>query len=196
MDDNLEELFSRHHSNNAGFCRHYLTLYSMVLGMETKSAFEFGSGFSTKTILQALKLTKGSLVTCDNRPLNETAIFYDKETILHFDNWTYLQKDSSLILNDIKDKTFDFVLHDGAHKCNIVDKDIKAIIPRMKTGGLFLLHDTAHPTANYNLIKSVEELNWFKHDCITLPYGYGLTIIVVKEDFGNGKVEIKWTKTI
>lgn len=37
---NLKEIIKNHHANDAGFCRHYLALYSMVLGMETKSVFE------------------------------------------------------------------------------------------------------------------------------------------------------------
>jgi len=191
---NISELIERHHANNAGFCRHYLTLYSIVLGMETKSAFEFGSGFSTKVILMALEKTGGKLITCDRRPLSETSIFYNKNDLEKYSDWKYLQKDSLKAVDDFKDVVFDFVLHDGSHTLPIVKKDMENIIPRMKTGGIFLLHDTAHPTDNYNLIQAVESLTWCKHKFVTLPYGYGLTIVTIEEDFGNGKVEIKWAK--
>jgi predicted O-methyltransferase YrrM len=190
---NIEELIERHHANNAGFCRHYMTLYSIVLGMETKSAFEFGSGFSSKVILTALEKTGGNLTTCDVRPLSQTAIFYDKEEIKN-NNWKYLQKDSLNAVDDFKDSVFDFVLHDGSHTWQVVKKDMENIIPRMKTGGIFLLHDTAHPTEKYELHKAVESLTWCKHSVVTLPYGYGLSIIVIEEDFGHGKVNIQWRK--
>jgi len=57
----FEEMLDRHHSDDAGFCRHYMLLYSIVLGMEAKSVFEFGSGYSSKTILKALSKTGGHL---------------------------------------------------------------------------------------------------------------------------------------
>jgi predicted O-methyltransferase YrrM len=191
---NIQELIERHHANNAGFCRHYMTLYSMVLGMETKSAFEFGSGFSSKVILMALEKTGGKLITCDNRSLDQTAIFYNKEEMLKYTNWQYLQKKSKEIYEDLKEEKFDFVLHDGAHDVPTVQEDIKHVFPRMKQGAIFLLHDTNHSTVNYNLIKCIQNINWCKISYITLPYGYGLTIVTIEEDFGNGKVYIKWQK--
>jgi len=191
---NLQELFDRHHANNAGFCRHYLTLYSIVLGMEAKSAFEFGSGFSTKTILMALEKTNGKLITCDYRPLNQTAIFFDLNELKQYPNFKYLCKRSNMIKTDIEKETFDFVLHDGAHDSATVINDFKMIIPRMKKGSILLLHDTTHK--EYDLYKAVDSLSWVKNSHVTLPYGYGLTIIKIEEDLGNGEVEIKWHKQV
>ena len=50
----LRSIYNRHHANDAGFCRHYFMLYSIALGMETKSAFEFGCGFSSHTAQHAV----------------------------------------------------------------------------------------------------------------------------------------------
>ena len=57
-------------------------------------------------------------------------------------------------------------------------------IPKMKNGSILLVHDTNHPTHNYRLEKSIE---WLKkdHECITLPYGYGLSIIKINNDIIN-----------
>jgi len=186
---NPQELFERHHANNAGFCRHYLTLYSIVLGLETKSAFEFGSGFSSKTILMALEKTGGKLITCDQRPLEQTAIFYDKNEIKNYSNWTYINKKSIDIFKDIEGKIFDFVLHDGAHDVKTVKQDLKLIMPKMKKNGILLLHDTEHPA--YNLKEAIPEDKISK---VTLPFGFGLTIIKIEEDFGNGTIDIRWKK--
>lgn len=193
--EQIFELFERHHSNNAGFCRHYLELYSIVLGMETQNAFEFGSGYSTKTILNALSKTGGNLITCDIRPFNETAIFYDKESLKQFKNWEYICGNSLSVVPTLTKHTFDFVLHDGAHKKEIVYKDMLNIFPKMKKGSVFLLHDTLHPTDNYGLIDAVTEIGkkW-KFNYVTLPYGYGITILTIEEDFGNGSINIKWRK--
>lgn len=196
MDSNdILQLFDRHHSNNAGFCRHYLTLYSMVLGMESQNVFEFGSGFSTKTILMALEKTGGKLTTCDLRPLSETSIFYDMNDLKKYTTWKYLQKRSVDAYNDYKNEVFDFVLHDGSHTIPVVKQDMKNIIPRMKKGSLFLLHDVSHPTENYNLVEAIESLTWCKTKCVILPYGYGLAVITIEEDFGHGSIDIKWRKS-
>ena len=56
--------------NDTGLTRHYLTLYSIVLGMESTNVFEFGAGFSTQTIVEALKLTGGKLTSVDMRSLS------------------------------------------------------------------------------------------------------------------------------
>jgi len=190
MNDFLDwaEMITRHHANDAGFCRHYLALYSHVLGMETQNAFEFGGGFSTKVILKALELTHGYLTTCDIRPL----AYGLSNGLSKYAGWTFLCKDSLSAYNDFKGGVFDFVLHDGAHDANTVYKDMRNIVPRMMTGGLFLLHDTAHP--QYDLHKIVNNLGWFKNSHVTLPYGYGLTIITIEEDFGNGIKTIEWKK--
>ncbi len=167
-------IWKEHHNNGRGFSRHYLTLYAIILGMEAKEVFEFGAGFSTDTILEALKLTGGKLTSCDiqkQKPRN---------------NWTFTNRDSQSI--DI-DGTYDVVLHDGSHVKEVVQKDIDKILPRMKLNSLLLIHDTEHKDYKLNEVK----INC-KHEQVTLPYGYGLTIVRILEDFGNGKVEITWKK--
>jgi len=57
-------------NRKTGMSPHYPTLYSVVVGLETKTAFEFGTGFSTKTILEALDITGGKLYSIST---NETA---------------------------------------------------------------------------------------------------------------------------
>jgi len=99
------------------------------------------------------------------------------------------------ILGGLKKEVFDFVLHDGSHDAATVKKDIQNILPRMMRNGIILVHDTEHPTKDYGLPKAVKvALRFRKHSRVTLPYGYGLTIIRVEEDFGNGAVQIRWKK--
>ncbi len=185
------EIVKIHHGDDRGFCRHYLLLYSIVLGMETKSAFEFGSGFSTSVILKALDLTGGSLITCDLRKTEDTAL--SRELTEHKHNWRFIQGHSKDAVKELKDEAFDFVLHDGSHTWQEVAKDIKNILRRMKKNGIILIHDTEAPAHNYHLEKAIRSsLGRYKHDKVTLPYGYGLTIVRIKENFGNGETDIKW----
>lgn len=190
------EIIKKHHANDAGFCRHYLLLYSIALGMETKSAFEFGAGFSSKVILKALEQTGGELITCDTRSVEGTGNSKaDIEKYKH--NWRYVQGDSLDVVKKLKDETFDLILHDGSHDWETVEKERKNILPRCKKNSILLVHDTEHPTQDYQLTKSVEEaLRGCRHSKTTLPYGCGLTIVRIEQDFGNGEVEIKWRKRI
>jgi len=190
----FDEILKKHHTDDAGFCRHYLLLYSMILGMETKSVFEFGCGFSSKVILKALKETGGKLITCDTRPIEGTGNS-SEDIEKHKHNWRYIQGDSLSIVKGLKDETFDFVLHDGSHEYKTVEEDIKNILPRCKKNSILLVHDTEHPTDDYKLKKAVKNaLRQCKHSKITLPYGYGLTIVRIEQDFGNGEIEIEWRK--
>lgn len=162
--------------------------------MEAKSVFEFGCGFSSKTILQALEETGGKLISCDMRPIEETG--NSKEDIAkHQSHWRYIQGTSLDIVPSLKNETFDLVLHDGSHEQEVVEQDLKNIIPKMKMNGILLIHDTQHSGEFKVDFEQCEKVfKGMDYEAVTLPYGYGLTIIKVKEDFGNGEVGIKWQK--
>lgn len=188
--DALEPVVERHHADTGGFSRHYLTLYSIALGLEAKRVFEFGAGFSTPTLLKALEKTDGHLTTCDVRSLQDTG--NDVGLVgEHKDRWTYLQGDSREKAREAKGP-FDLVLHDGSHEWRVVLRDLIAIIPRMKKNSILLVHDTEHvPT--YRLKLSVFlALLFVPHEKVTLPYGYGLTIVRILGNAHNGTVAPIW----
>jgi len=195
MDEKfLKEMFERHHANDGGFCRHYMTLYSIILGMEAKKVLEFGSGFSSKIILNALCKTNGELYTLDMRSFEETSHQYnfnEEEKEAYLPRWKYFQGKSHRTRRKVSEMLFDVVLHDGSHKCDYVKLELDFVIPRVRNGGVILVHDTNHPTLNYNLDKAVEPFK-SDHDVCTLPYGYGLTLITVNND--NPSVDISWRK--
>ncbi|MDP3920789.1 MAG: class I SAM-dependent methyltransferase [Candidatus Omnitrophota bacterium] len=193
--NNIDQIIDFHHRNDSGFARHHLALYSVVLGLETKSAFEFGCGRSTLTILRALRQTGGRLISCDLRDLPDTGV--DANDLYRFrDIWDYLQGDSLGIASEVGNEIFDFVLHDGSHEADIVQSDLSKIVPRMMRNSILLLHDTDHPTQDYGLQAAAERaLAPYRHSLVTLPYGYGLTIVRIDEDFGHGTVRVEWRKT-
>lgn len=205
--EELMEIIEMNHSGKTGFCRHYMTLYSVILGMESKNVFEFGSGFSTKTILLALEQTEGKLITCDCRPKEESLMHYfndPEQTERLFNRWEFLHKRSSQVKQDVENEIFDVVLHDGSHTWREVEEDLRMIIPRMKKGGILMLHDTNHPTENYQLDKALNGIGPnisnggeadFNFERLKIPYGYGLSIIRILDDFGNGEVNLSWKKT-
>jgi len=86
------------------------------------------------------------------------------------------------------------VLHDGAHEAPIVMRDIRKIVKHMKQGALLLVHDTNHPTFPYLPWAIRLGLFPYRYEKVTVPYGFGLTIIRLKSNLGNGKVKLTWKK--
>ena len=195
----LNFIVEKHHLNDTGITRHYLTLYSIVLGMESKNVFEFGCGFSTRSMVEALKVTGGKITSVDKRPLSEREDIPDDFVAESKDIWSFCLGDSLDVVPTLDhSECYDVVLHDGSHTDVEVTKDLNNIAPYVKSGGLVLVHDTAHydlgpemrrGLANSDLIKK------YKHDGTTLPYGYGLTIVKIFDNPDNNKkVNILWRK--
>ena len=61
----LEQIAAKAERGDTGMSLHYGFLYSCVVGLESKNVFEFGSGYSTHIILNALEKTGGILTSCD-----------------------------------------------------------------------------------------------------------------------------------
>ena len=185
----MNELLQIHHGTQFGFARYYMLLYSIVLGLEAKKVFEFGIGESTKVILKALTKTKGVLFSCDVRSPKVCGISTKEQT----SNWIFKQGRSTEVLRKVVTKGFDLVLHDGAHDGPTVFSDLRFIIPRMKQNGILLVHDTEHKYKD--ILEGIDNaLENIEHQRVELPYGCGLSVIRIKEDFGNGKIVTTWKK--
>ncbi len=183
-----DEIFERAHATDGGFCRHYLTLYAVTLGLEPENVFEFGAGNSSKVILSALEQGKGHLYSCDVREFSRVG------GVRH-PQWTFYHSSSQNVLLWLDNMAFDLVLHDGSHEAPEVKNDIRSILPYMKQNGILLLHDTFH--TKYGLMDACEAaLEGWPHEKMTLPYGYGLTIIRNLRDTGHGAVSPKWEKNL
>lgn len=189
---NLRDLVLTHHGKEFGFSLHYMTLYSMVLGLEAKQVFEFGCGYSTRAILKALERTNGRLITNDVRPAEDCKVFNEGDIPSKF-RWLFYQGLSKDVLPTIKFQPLDLVLHDGAHNVPTVYEDIRFIVPHMKVNSLLVIHDTDHKYIEINnaITKALKNIN---HEKITLPYGCGLTIVKILQDFGNGTITTTWKK--
>lgn len=188
----MDKILEWHHGTKSGFSRHYLTLYAIALGLETKKVFEFGAGFSSKVLLEALKKTDGQLITNDMRSIVDTG--NSEQDLKDNPHWKYLQGSSLEVLKQEKTTGFDMVLHDGSHEWRVVYKDLRKIIPRMKKDGIILVHDTIHKSFRLGMAVKLALL-FVRHEKVTLPYGYGLTIIRILSSYGNGRVETTWEKT-
>jgi predicted O-methyltransferase YrrM len=192
----LAAIVTRAHGESGGFSRHYLSLYAFVLGLRAKRVCEFGAGFSTVTILEALAQTGGSLITNDQRPIERTNIATEL-LAAHAARFEYAQGAADGFLARLKGEAFDLVLHDGSHEFSQVFRDLRAVLPRVKKDGLVLVHDTNHPTFPYLRYAATLAL-WVtgtRYEKVTLPYGCGLTVIrVLSSRRGVGAADVAWRK--
>ena len=95
----LQEIYNKIDVSDTGFTLHYPFLYSLVLGLESKNVFEFGTGFSTHCILNALEKTGGKLISCDVTHFNDNpnVTEYTKGN----ENWAFHHGNSNLIFDEI-----------------------------------------------------------------------------------------------
>lgn len=195
-EPDLSAVIARAHGAASGFARHYLSLYAMVLGLRAKRVCEFGAGGSTETILRALELTGGTLVTSDQRPLSGVGLPADIVSRSE-GRFEYAQGSADSFLPRLKAEAFDLVLHDGSHEFAQVFRDLRAVLPRVKRDGLVLVHDTNHPTFPYLRYAATLAL-WAtgtRYEKVTLPYGCGLTVIrVLSRRRALGACDVAWRK--
>ena len=188
----LEDIFQKSKSASTGFSLHYPFLYSCVLGLESKNVFEFGSGYSTHVILNALEETGGILTSCDvtDYSVNPSITEFSKNS----NRWNFYHGNSTEIFNDIELEQYDLILHDGSHVGEEVLVDLNNIYPYLKHDGILITHDTRHHTLGAGMSKAVNDFVQDKDvEYATLPYGYGLTFIRNKANIKN-KVELTWRK--
>jgi len=190
-DMDFTELIESHHSDYKGFARHYMLLYSVVLGLEAESCFEFGVGFSSQVIIDAMEPTGGTLISCDTRGLENF-----NNVPLKNPRWSFYCGNSLDIVPTLpKPIAFDFVLHDGSHTGSVVEQDLRNIVSHVKQNGIIMVHDSLHSKFGKGVRKAIDSvMRSYKHEKLLLPYGCGLTIIKVRHDFGRGKVSPVWRK--
>jgi len=166
-----------------GLSPHYMLIYNIVRGLNTEHAFEFGAGLSTHVILSALKHTDGHLISCsmESRELisNKTS-----HPIVNNDNWIHYEGYSEKVPSILGDELLlDFALHDGSHSDIVVEKDLLWIKNKIRYNGILLIHDTLHSYCGKKMRTGIERgLVGIKHEKVTLPYGFGLTIICIKDN--------------
>jgi hypothetical protein len=175
-------------AHRTGLAPYYPLLYSLVIGMGARRAFEFGMGESTVTLLDALVQTNGILVSCSPdaaQPPREHP------------NFIPLAMTSEEALKQLGPSVaFDLVLHDGSHSANVVAADLIGILPRVKQGGLVLIHDTLHSYVGAQMREGLfRGRDGRRGEApataeITLPFAFGLTIWQVTGNAHLGPVSI------
>ena len=190
----FEQIAAKAERGDTGMSLHYGFLYSCVIGLESENVFEFGSGFSTHVILNALEKTGGVLTSVDvnDHTVNTNITKFS----INSDRWNFYHGNSNDMFSDeeVEFEQYDLILHDGSHIGDEVLVDLNNIYPYLKHDGILITHDTRHHTLGEGMMGAVEEFAKDKDlETCTLPYGYGLTFFRNKGNINN-KVNLTWRK--
>lgn len=118
---------------------HLQFLYETALGYGPFEAIELGvnTGQSTSAFLAAAELNCGHLWSCDTRSPRTPAEWYDSR------HWSFIPGSSldpgvlGVMPTDV-----DIVFIDSSHEFEATLAELHAYVPRVRPGGLVLLHDT------------------------------------------------------
>jgi predicted O-methyltransferase YrrM len=200
----MNYIFDAMKEYKTGLSLHYPLLYSIIIGLETKHAFEFGAGWSTRVILDALKNTDGYLCSISTDSQKDVMLknrsWHSRGGVCsdYLQHWTHTQgrtPEAHKILVALTNKPLDFVLHDGSHTGEVVYQDLKFILPKMKYNSILCVHDVLHEHCGKDMRDAVSEaIKEYEYEIVTLPYGYGLSIITIKDNKENGIVQINRKK--
>lgn len=194
------DMLSSWRAHRTGLAPYYPLLYSLAIGMGAQRVFEFGHGESTAILHSAMQQTGGVLVQtvppesccsliCDHGPLTPGPI----QQSPHWRQYACLSSQALPQLGP--EDIFDLVLHDGSHSAEVVAADLKGILPRVRQGGLVLIHDTLHSYVGEQMRRGItigkKDYDMFGLDQVTLPFAFGLTILqVVVGNRRNGPVSM------
>ena len=144
-------------------------LYTLTLGLEAQLVYEVGvrRGRSTEAILKALVKTGGRLVSCDI----EDCAFVIQDLELRV-RWTFYHMDSAKFAT-LWQKPGDMIYIDGSHEYPDVWGDVTGLWPRLKVGGLMVLHDTDLPGPGRVLTK----LSHLGLEVVELPFARRFGIV-------------------
>lgn len=185
-------VLERWRAHRTGLAPHYLTLYSLVIGMGAQRVFEFGTGESSQVLIEALKQTGGRLITCSP---DAPVIPRDGREHGYPGLWATWPMLSSEVFKELGPMdVFDLVLHDGSHSADVLAADLEGILPRVRHGGLVLIHDALHAYVGTQVRAGIRRGRDGAHgdmpatDSITLPFAYGLTILQMRGNVLLGSV--------
>lgn len=170
-----EQLFEAFLAPSGSINKHLLTIYSLVVGLNTQRVVDIGAGSTTRAIRAALEITGGQLQTCD----------IDREKYQHLldqptESFRFHACDSRTFIEGLEGP-LDFVLHDGAHDHLQVRWDLERLWPLVRQYGLICVHDTQNSTLGTEMQRGMRDA--FRGCAVSwthLPFCYGLTIIRIE----------------
>lgn len=160
---------------------HLLTLYSCVRFLPARTVIEIGTddGSSTMPLLLGVAQLQGRLVSIDPAPCPTAHERVQASGCAQ--HWAHIQSPSIEVAPKLPDGFADLALIDGDHSYEGVRADWIAYEPKVRAGGLILFHDKLNTRDFPGIAKLIDEEirpHWQRWECATLPWGWGLTVVV------------------
>jgi cephalosporin hydroxylase len=135
----LAQAYTTELGRDSDIVEHLPTFVEVVFALDAKTVIELGvrGGVSTTAWLYAVAETGGHVWSVDVDPTPAHGTFADTGC------WTFIQGDdcSAEVLAQLPDCA-DIVFIDTSHAYDHTLRELTAYVPRVKAGGLVLLHDT------------------------------------------------------
>jgi len=185
-DDVLVRWFNDAYSTS----RHLLTLYSVARGLNAQNILEVGFGRSSFVLMRAAAENHGYLCTCDRRdfrylltPEEQRVTTYVCDKVEALWNGGYHGFDFAF-LDYFSSKTC---------SCAYCVAELSQCIARMRQNGIIAVHDTLQQYEGIHAAVS-EILKRPDMEGVTLPFGYGLTLMRCLAPSAHGAIHDSFRK--
>jgi hypothetical protein len=173
----------------SGWVDHLPFGYDLVAAIRPKLVVELGThkGLSYFTFCQAMKENDidGLCYAIDTFQGDDHTDKYDESVFKevnthnreHYFGFSYLLR---MLFNDalpnFGDETIDLVHIDGLHTYEAVSEDFRNWFPKLRPGGIALLHDVLARSPDFGAWQFWDELK-LQHESFTFNHGFGLGIV-------------------
>lgn len=185
----IQELFEERCKRTETDMYHHLPyLRQVVIDLKAKQVIELGvrTGESTVAFLAGLAETGGKLWSCDIQSPLEVENHAPGNPIEdhiwdRYDNWTFVKGHDLEVANEAP-KRCDVLFIDTEHTCDQAVAELETYGPRVRVGGVILMHDTYGPQSENQVVQAISKYMDGKEDYLTMtndPECYGLATIRV-----------------
>jgi len=184
----IQDVFEERCRVNTDMFHHLPYLRRTVVDLGARQVIELGvrTGESTVAFLTGLEETGGELWSCDiQHPLDIKNHVFGNPIADHvwgnFDNWTFTLGNDLEMVAEAPEQC-DVLFIDAEHTYDHVLAELEAYGPRVRAGGVILLHDSYDLEPKNEVVQAISKYRWGREDSLPLtnePGCYGLATIRV-----------------
>lgn len=158
---------------------HPLVLYSLARFLPALKAVEIGvdDGSTTRPLLLGVAAVDGHLWSVDPAPCQAARAYIADSGLA--DRWSFENMTSQEFATRCP-QPLDLVWIDGDHSAEGVRSDWQLYEPLVRPNGIIAFHDKLNTREFPGIAKLIDnEIRpyWERWECVTLPWGWGLTIV-------------------
>ncbi len=158
--------------------QHLLVLWTVAKFLPAKTIVELGTadGASTMPLLKAAAENDGVLHSVDatSCPVAAAAVDYYR-----LSQWWRFHMMSTAAFASVCPQSIDLLFIDADHSYDAVKHDFETFAPRVRKGGLILMHDylLADPPGVSRFIEELKPFAGQEYEIAVLPYCCGLVVV-------------------